>query len=126
MASAEDEEYHSVPYKSKPFTWGYGTSEYWKNVKVHPESGCSIISTDINHPNNNPCMKEQQLSLACREKGPMGDECQPYFENYRLCIKFWYQVMKERRIRGEMPVLPPPDLREQIKKEYMERNYTTS
>lgn len=126
MTASPDEERRSAPYKSKPFTWGYGTNKYWKTVKVHPESGCSMISTHITHPDTNPCVAEHQLSLTCQEEGRGFDECQPYFENYRTCVKFWRHVIKERRARGEVPAVPPPHLREQVKKEHMERDYHTS
>ncbi|KAG0726673.1 Coiled-coil-helix-coiled-coil-helix domain-containing protein 7 [Chionoecetes opilio] len=123
MAASSKEGHGSAPYKSKPFTWGYGTNEYWKTVKVHPESGCLMTCTDTSHPDTNPCVAEQQLSLACREKGYEGGECEPYFENYRSCVQFWRGVVRKRRARGEVPALPPPDLRDQMKKEYMKREY---
>lgn len=126
MAASSDEEHHSVPYKQKKFTWGYGKNTYWKTVKVHPESGCLMATTDTTHPDNNPCAAERQLSLTCLEEGRGGERCQPYFENYRTCVKFWHQVARQRRIQGEKPALPPPDLREQMRKEFLERELHSS
>lgn len=121
MAASPDEHHYSPHYKQKKFTWGYGTNTYWKSVKVHPESGCLMTTTDITHPDNNPCAAEHQLSLTCLEKSRDRDGCQPYFENYRTCVKFWRQVVKQRRARGEEPPLPPPALREQMKKEFLSK-----
>lgn len=123
MAASSEEGHHNDPNKRKKFTWGYGKNEYWKNVKVHPESGCSMVDTDITHPDTNPCATERKLSLTCLEKGHGKDGCQHYFENYRNCVKFWRQVVRERRATGKEPALPPPDLREQIKKEFLKREF---
>lgn len=106
--------------------WGYGTNKYWKTVKVHPESGCSMTTTNITHSDNNPCEAERQLSLACLEEGDGGEKCQPYFENYQSCVKFWRQVVKQRKAKGEKPALPSPDLREQMRKEFQKKETHTS
>lgn len=126
MAASSDEEHHKSPYKQKKFTWGHGTNTYWKTVKVHPESGCSMVTTNTMHPSTNPCASERQLSLTCLGESGDKDRCQPYIENYRTCVKFWHQVVKERRAQGEEPALPPLHLREQMKKEFLSRESHSS
>lgn len=118
MAANSDEEHHSTPYKQKDFTWGYDTNTYWKTVKVHPESGCSMVTTNITHSDTSPCATERQLSLACLEEGYGRERCQPYFENYRTCVKYWRQVVRRRKSHGKEDALSAPDLREQMRKEF--------
>ncbi|CAN8002107.1 unnamed protein product [Ixodes hexagonus] len=71
---------------------------------------------------NNPCLKEQRLSLKCLdENGYDKDKCTFFFVNYNVCQKFWLSVMKERRVLGIEPALPPPEEREAIKRERLRK-----
>ncbi|KAK8783951.1 coiled-coil-helix-coiled-coil-helix domain-containing protein 7 isoform X2 [Amblyomma americanum] len=71
---------------------------------------------------NNPCHKEQQLSMKCLDdNGYDYDKCQHYFDNFKACKGFWVGVMRERRRNGIKPVLPPPEEREAIKAEHLKR-----
>uniref|UniRef100_A0A1E1WYI0 Coiled-coil-helix-coiled-coil-helix domain-containing protein 7 n=1 Tax=Amblyomma aureolatum TaxID=187763 RepID=A0A1E1WYI0_9ACAR len=69
---------------------------------------------------NNPCHKEQQLSMKCLEdNGYDYDKCQHYFENFKTCKGFWVRIMRDRRRKGIQPTLPPPEEREAIKAEHL-------
>uniref|UniRef100_A0A0V0G865 Coiled-coil-helix-coiled-coil-helix domain-containing protein 7 n=1 Tax=Triatoma dimidiata TaxID=72491 RepID=A0A0V0G865_TRIDM len=70
---------------------------------------------------NNPCLKEHNMSLNCLSQNNYDpDECQKYFQNYKLCKSFWNEVRRYRRINGIRPLLPPPSERESIKAKYFE------
>ncbi|GIY83394.1 uncharacterized protein CEXT_681121 [Caerostris extrusa] len=70
----------------------------------------------------NPCVKERDLSLKCLDEFYYARrKCQPFFDNYNNCRKFWNFVTKERRKEGIKPYIPPPEEREQLKTEYLPR-----
>lgn len=67
---------------------------------------------------NNPCLKEQKLSLKCLDdNGYDKKKCSVFFANYTVCQNFWLEITKERRAKGIYPYLPPPEERETIKRE---------
>ncbi|CAL7942166.1 unnamed protein product [Xylocopa violacea] len=69
---------------------------------------------------NNPCFKEQNLSQKCLETNQYDYiKCDPYFENYRTCKKFWGMIMSRRKWEGTTPIVPLPEEREKIKAEYL-------
>ncbi|CAN8006903.1 unnamed protein product [Ixodes pacificus] len=71
---------------------------------------------------NNPCLKEQKLSLKCLDdNGYDKEKCTSFFVNYNMCQKFWLSIMKERRALGIEPALPPPEEREGIKKDRLRK-----
>lgn len=79
------------------------------------------IDNATSQKHNNPCLKEQRLSLKCLDEMQYDKEkCERYFDNYRRCQNFWIRVTKDRRINGIRPYLPPPEEREAVKKRYME------
>nr|XP_034826124.1 coiled-coil-helix-coiled-coil-helix domain-containing protein 7 isoform X2 [Maniola hyperantus] len=70
----------------------------------------------------NPCLKEQEKSYQCLNKNGFDHEkCEPYFDNYNTCKKFWGKVSKDRRARGIVPYLPDVEDREKIKAEYVQK-----
>ncbi|XP_063585148.1 uncharacterized protein LOC134762546 [Penaeus indicus] len=106
-------------FQTNAFRWGHG-SKYWDNVKVHPESGCRMTDTNTLHEENNPCIKEYNLSMKCLYEKVMNREsCGLYFDNYRICKTFWTRIIRDRRRRGIIPVVPPVSEREKVKKEYL-------
>ncbi|XP_063695676.1 coiled-coil-helix-coiled-coil-helix domain-containing protein 7 [Culicoides brevitarsis] len=70
----------------------------------------------------NPCLKEQKLSLECLDANSYdGEKCQLVFQNYKNCNAFWLKVQRDRRREGIRPLLPPAAEREAIKAEYRKR-----
>lgn len=44
---------------------------------------------------NNPCVKEQKLSLKCLDdNGYDKEKCTSFFVNYNMCQKFWRERKK--------------------------------
>lgn len=71
---------------------------------------------------NNPCLKEQKLSMKCLEDNAYDyDKCQDYFENFKACKGFWLSIYKDRRKKGIHPAMPPPEERDSIKQEYLKQ-----
>lgn len=90
---------------------------------------------------NNPCLREQKLSFKCfSDNGYNKDLCQTAIDNYNICKSFWVilqihssnfkhncgrflqnSVRADRRRRGVRPHLPPPEEREQIKREFFQK-----
>lgn len=59
-------------------------------------------------PEKNPCLEESILSMECLKRNQDDkDRCELYFENYRLCRKFWSRVIAERKRQGIEPEVPP-------------------
>lgn len=71
-----------------------------------------------------PCAEESRASLKCLSRTNYDlknrDACQPYFDNYNNCKKFWLGVQKARRVKGISPLLPPLCERGYIKEKYQE------
>ncbi|XP_017881881.1 coiled-coil-helix-coiled-coil-helix domain-containing protein 7 [Ceratina calcarata] len=68
----------------------------------------------------NPCYKESLISAQCLERNQYDYTlCEVQFENYRVCKRFWSSVISKRRLEGVMPIVPPPDEREKIRKEFI-------
>uniref|UniRef100_A0A0K8RNV5 Coiled-coil-helix-coiled-coil-helix domain-containing protein 7 n=1 Tax=Ixodes ricinus TaxID=34613 RepID=A0A0K8RNV5_IXORI len=71
---------------------------------------------------NNPCLKEQRLSLKCLDdNGYDKKKCESFFVNYNVCQKFWLSITKERKALGIEPALPPPEEREGIKRDRLRK-----
>ncbi|XP_022688573.1 coiled-coil-helix-coiled-coil-helix domain-containing protein 7-like isoform X1 [Varroa jacobsoni] len=69
---------------------------------------------------NNPCLREQEISLKCLEQnGYDKDKCGLQFLNYKRCKVFWTRVIRDRQSRGISPDLPPIEERARAKKEYL-------
>ncbi|XP_060572972.1 coiled-coil-helix-coiled-coil-helix domain-containing protein 7-like [Ruditapes philippinarum] len=66
----------------------------------------------------NPCYEEGQLTLRCLHNTKDKSECEEYGKNVRMCRYFWRTVMKDRKRKGIMPVLPAVDDREKVMEEY--------
>ncbi|XP_003741493.1 coiled-coil-helix-coiled-coil-helix domain-containing protein 7 [Galendromus occidentalis] len=80
------------------------------------------MSAGGNLAERNPCHKESELSLECLFRNSDDrDKCHVYFENYKVCKKFWDHVRKDRMRKGLNPALPPLAEREAVKKEYLTR-----
>ncbi|KAK2185849.1 hypothetical protein NP493_221g02032 [Ridgeia piscesae] len=70
----------------------------------------------------NPCKKESELAMKCmHDSNFTKDDCSLYFQNYRNCMGFWQGISRERRRLGIKPHMPPPEEREQIKREQFDR-----
>lgn len=79
-------------------------------------------ATKLKHDEKNPCVKEHEMSFKCLEDNSYDrNSCGEYFENYKRCKDFWGNLRLERRRAGIVPNLPPPEEREQIKAEYLDR-----
>ncbi|XP_076300702.1 coiled-coil-helix-coiled-coil-helix domain-containing protein 7 [Lasioglossum baleicum] len=73
---------------------------------------------------NNPCLQEHFMSLKCLDNNNyVQKRCEPFFENYRLCKKFWANVMADRKSKGIKPLLPLPAERSKVKAEYLNTLY---
>lgn len=71
---------------------------------------------------NEPCGKERQLSLNCLEDHDYDhSKCSLAFENFRFCKQFWNRIYRERAEKGIRPFLPPPEEREAIQREHIEK-----
>ncbi|KAG7196827.1 hypothetical protein KM043_016612 [Ampulex compressa] len=67
----------------------------------------------------NPCLKEYNRSLKCLEQNMKNkDACSIYFNSYKMCRRFWSNVIMERRRQNLMPLLPSVEDREKIKQQY--------
>ncbi|XP_043673535.1 coiled-coil-helix-coiled-coil-helix domain-containing protein 7 [Vespula pensylvanica] len=76
-----------------------------------------------NHEADNPCLKEYDLSLECLSNNNyIRDACQAYFNNYKICQKFWQKIVADRKLKDIKPYLPSPEDRENIKNEYLKFN----
>ncbi|XP_049764107.1 coiled-coil-helix-coiled-coil-helix domain-containing protein 7 [Schistocerca cancellata] len=74
----------------------------------------------LNNDDNNPCLKEQEMSLKCLGANNYDkDACSKHFDNYNACKKFWDAVRSDRRVKGIVPYLPPAEEREKVKEEYI-------
>ncbi|XP_033738247.1 coiled-coil-helix-coiled-coil-helix domain-containing protein 7-like [Pecten maximus] len=72
------------------------------------------------HNINSACLRESKISLDCIARNNFADNarCEPEFQNYRNCKKFWTKVQWRRFWKGQRPTLPLPEDREQAKKDY--------
>ncbi|XP_078042183.1 coiled-coil-helix-coiled-coil-helix domain-containing protein 7 isoform X2 [Augochlora pura] len=69
---------------------------------------------------NNPCLEEHLMSMKCLSNNDYVQlRCEPYFDNYRLCKKFWSVVVRDRKSKGIEPHLPLPEDRKAVKAEYI-------
>ncbi|XP_060830014.1 coiled-coil-helix-coiled-coil-helix domain-containing protein 7 [Bombus pascuorum] len=69
----------------------------------------------------NPCLREYNISWKCLEDNKYEtNNCTMQFENYKLCKKFWKEVVFNRKVQDIKPYLPLPEEREQIKEEYLQ------
>lgn len=76
-----------------------------------------------NHLEGDPCFKERQMSLKCMDENDYDrDKCFKQFENFKSCNGFWLEVMKQRRRDRIKPVVPPIEERDQIRKEFFNKN----
>lgn len=76
-------------------------------------------STQVSHEDNNPCLKEQDLSYKCLNDNAYDrDKCSLYFQNYRNCKKFWQTVARLRRRDGIKPNMPPANERQPYIEKY--------
>ena len=67
-----------------------------------------------------PCFDESNISLECQNTYGK-DKCEREINNTRLCVAFWRSVEKYRRANHIFPFKPPPEEREKIKQEELER-----
>ncbi|KAI0208282.1 hypothetical protein LSAT2_007037 [Lamellibrachia satsuma] len=75
-------------------------------------------ATRVSDEIKNPCKKESELAMKCMHDSNFSkDDCSLYFQNYRNCMGFWQGISRERRRLGIKPNMPPPEEREQIKRE---------
>ncbi|XP_032680464.1 coiled-coil-helix-coiled-coil-helix domain-containing protein 7 [Odontomachus brunneus] len=92
------------------------------NLNVQEEKAYLInkhVALKRNQEINNPCYKEQILSLKCLDSHNNHDECELYFTNYKNCRKFWATVQRERKLKNIKPYLPPVEERAKIKADYL-------
>lgn len=69
-----------------------------------------------------PCAKERQISFNCLEDHDYDhSKCQLAFENFRYCKQFWNNIHAERAAKGIRPFLPPPEERDAIRREHIEK-----
>jgi len=84
-----------------------------KNSRPH-QGGHKVLDEE-----KNPCIKEHLMSLKCMTSNIK--LCEPYFTNYTECQRFWDKVRSDRKWSGVKPHLPPPEEREEIKRQYQNR-----
>lgn len=73
--------------------------------------------------NAGPCIVEHDLSLQCLEDNNYNrSKCANAFLNFTACKTFWNKIKVERQRKGIKPDIPPPEEREAIKREFIERN----
>lgn len=76
---------------------------------------------------HDPCTKEAAMSTKCMHDNSFErDKCLKYFENVQLCKTFWYNIKKERAMKGIRPLVPPPEERAAIVKNYRETGKVTA
>ncbi|XP_007889197.1 coiled-coil-helix-coiled-coil-helix domain-containing protein 7 [Callorhinchus milii] len=67
----------------------------------------------------NPCLKETDGSKKCLEANNYNrDLCTYHFLRYKMCRKFWNNIMIERRKNGIIPNMPTAEERRTILEEY--------
>merc|ERR1712111_270523 len=71
---------------------------------------------------NDPCFYEGKASMKCVIDNA-GDktQCQQYFDSYKKCKKFWYDVYVGRRRADLTPYLPPVDQRQEYLQKYVQQ-----
>lgn len=115
----------SSKYTTPTFSWHHENTKRWDEMKVHPASGCKMTDTNIIHEDTNPCINEYHLSMRCKLDRAALDRdpncCAPYYENYRICKRFWMRVVRDRKARGIKPTVPTAAEREVVKREYMQK-----
>merc|ERR1711971_520219 len=69
---------------------------------------------------NDPCYFEGKASMKCVTDN-VGDKskCQQYFDSYKKCKKFWYDVYVGRRQANLKPHLPPVPERQAYLEKYV-------
>ncbi|XP_076652976.1 coiled-coil-helix-coiled-coil-helix domain-containing protein 7 [Halictus rubicundus] len=86
-----------------------------KTVNAPPEN-----ELKRNQELNNPCLQEHLMSLQCLDNNSyVHSRCEPFFENYKICKKFWASVASDRKSKGIEPPLPLPEDRSKVKAEYL-------
>lgn len=78
--------------------------------------------TDPSKAPINPCHLESKLSMECLEKnGYQQDICINYFQNYKNCKEFWYNVKGARTRARIFPRIPDTEEeRQAVKKKFKE------
>ncbi|XP_051879353.1 coiled-coil-helix-coiled-coil-helix domain-containing protein 7 [Pristis pectinata] len=72
----------------------------------------------------NPCIEETDASKKCLEANNYNkDMCSYYFLRYKMCRKFWNNIMVQRRRNGVRPEMPTANERKEILEEYKEKPY---
>lgn len=46
----------------------------------------------------NPCKQQYKASLACLDRAHSKADCQPFFDDYKDCMKKWKQKVREERL----------------------------
>ena len=71
---------------------------------------------------NDPCYQERTQFYQCMDDTSFNKEkCAVHTENYRICKTFWKYVRNDRASKGLRPILPLPEEREKIKREYLSK-----
>lgn len=78
----------------------------------------NLAATKVSQ-DKDPCYAENAKSMNCLSKNDYNyTKCGREFDNYKECKTFWMYVRLGRKRNGINPNLPPPDQREDFKKEY--------
>ncbi|XP_069127275.1 coiled-coil-helix-coiled-coil-helix domain-containing protein 7-like [Argopecten irradians] len=93
------------------------SSTHDEKTDLEQKRGPSAFTAD--HSVNSACLVESKISLDCIARHNYADnnKCEPEFQNYRNCKKFWNKVQWRRFWKGQRPTLPLPEDREQVKKD---------
>ncbi|CAL1538908.1 unnamed protein product [Lymnaea stagnalis] len=76
---------------------------------------------------NDPCLLENEMAMRCLDENAYDREkCRDFFKNYKNCRKFWSWIVSQRKKQGIEPNLPPPEERDQVKKDYLPMLLTKS
>lgn len=66
-----------------------------------------------------PCFSERESSLNCLSEYESSQTiCEEHILNYKLCKDFWVNVRIYRKNHNILPHFPPPEERDQIKREF--------
>ena len=80
-----------------------------------------LAMSQKNSVENDPCFYEGKASMKCViDNVGNKDACQKYFESYKKCKKFWFDVYKVRRQADLTPYLPPVNQRQAFVEKYIE------
>ncbi|KAM7390906.1 hypothetical protein PAMA_008891 [Pampus argenteus] len=69
----------------------------------------------VQNRDTNPCMEESFDSQKCLDAYNYNKRmCSAYFQRYKKCMKYWHNIMVQRRRDGVTPAMPTAAERQEM------------